>query len=272
MVLHAAAYKHVPLIELNPWEAVSNNIEATRCLLNVTARHNVERFVLVSTDKAVHPTNVMGASKRLTEMLMLSHSKRSGKTSFMAVRFGNVLGSSGSVVPLFRQQIAQGGPVTVTDPDVTRYFMSIDEAAQLILQAATMGSGGEIFILKMGQPVKIINLARDLIKLMGYEPDIDIKITYSGLRPGEKLFEELITEGEGIVPTAHDKIMVLKSNGDMDMVGEDGLNELFARSMEYDAKGIKNLLRRIIPEYQPDENADPVIRAKIAIASSSPVV
>ncbi|SHO42569.1 polysaccharide biosynthesis protein [Desulfopila aestuarii] len=272
MVLHAAAYKHVPLIELNPWEAVSNNIQATKCLLDVVARHNIERFVLVSTDKAVRPTNVMGASKRLTEMLMLSHSKRGRGTSFMAVRFGNVLGSSGSVVPLFRQQIAQGGPVTVTHPDVTRYFMSIDEAAQLILQAATMGSGGEIFILKMGQPVKIANLARDLVKLMGYEPDVDIKIIYQGLRPGEKLYEELITEGEGIVPTAHKKIMVLQSNGQANRVGEDVLSELFDCSMRYDARGIKDALRRIIPEYQPDKHADAVIKITTNIDSSQLVV
>lgn len=262
MVLHAAAYKHVPLIELNPWQAVTNNILASKCLFEMAVRHNVERFVLVSTDKAVRPTNVMGASKRLTELLMLSYINKAGSnTSFMAVRFGNVLGSSGSVVPLFRQQIARGGPVTVTHPEVTRYFMCIDEAAQLILQAATMGIGGEIFLLKMGQPVKIANLARDLIKLMGNDPDKEIKINFTGLRPGEKLYEELITEDEGVVPTSHDKIMVLRSNGNGTFSGELIDDELLRCTANFEAEGIKKILHQIIPEYTPFESGSAVVQS-----------
>ena len=241
VVFHAAAYKHVPLVEHNPWQAVHNNIFASQLLIEAVIRHRVRRFVLVSTDKAVRPTNVMGASKRLTELLMLTYARNTWDgwfskawrkvpateaapvfqpeaphhgTKFMAVRFGNVLGSSGSVIPLFKRQIERGGPVTVTHPDITRYFMSIEEAAQLILQAGSMGGDGEIFILKMGEPVKIDQMARDMIRLAGKEPDVDIEIHYTGLRPGEKLYEELITEGEGIVPTGHEKIMVLRSEGE----------------------------------------------------------
>lgn len=269
MVLHAAAYKHVPLLELNPWEAVTNNILATKCLLETVMRHETERFVLVSTDKAVRPTNVMGASKRFTELMMLSYSEKAEcRTSFMAVRFGNVLGSSGSVVPLFKQQIARGGPVTVTHPEVTRYFMSIDEAAQLILQAATMGRGGEIFILKMGEPVKIINLARDLITLMGYEPDEEIKISYTGLRPGEKLYEELITEGEGIVPTTHEKIMVLRRNGHGSST-EEALDELLLSSASsFEAEGIRSALQQLIPEYTPAGKCVAVVRKNLKLCKA----
>lgn len=262
MVLHAAAYKHVPLIEANPWEAVTNNVLATRCLVDVAVRHETERFVLVSTDKAVRPTNVMGASKRLTELLMLAFCKAECKTSFMAVRFGNVLGSSGSVIPLFRKQIASGGPVTVTHPEVTRYFMSIDEAAQLILQAATMGMGGEVFVLKMGRPVKIVNLAHDLIKLMGYEPGEDIKIDFIGLRPGEKLYEELITDSEDVIPTAHEKIMVLRSNGHGLADCEAILDDLYINAARHNALGIKQSFRKILSEYTPDLLAQSVVNQR----------
>lgn len=251
MVLHAAAYKHVPLLETNPWQAVTNNIVATKLLLETVYRHGTERFVLVSTDKAVRPTNVMGASKRLVELMMQSYSRLPEcRTAFMAVRFGNVLGSSGSVVPLFQEQIARGGPITVTHPEVTRFFMSIDEAAQLILQAATMGAGGEIFILKMGEPVKIVNLARDLIKLMGYEQDEEIKITFTGLRPGEKLFEELITDGEGIVSTSHEKIMVLSTDDNKnDFLSR--FDQLISNTNELDTELIKQTLHIMVPEYRP---------------------
>ena len=210
VVFHAAAYKHVPMLEKNPWEAVFNNIIGSRVLMEMAVRHHVDRFVLVSTDKAVRPTNVMGASKRVTELIM--QCQQGNGTKFMAVRFGNVVGSSGSVIPFFRRQIEQGGPVTVTHPEVNRFFMTIPEASQMILQAGTMGEGGEIFILRMGTPVKIFDMARDLIRLSGKEPDVDIKIVFTGLRDGEKLYEELITVGEGILPTEHKKVMVLRTN------------------------------------------------------------
>lgn len=268
VVFHAAAYKHVPLVEINPWEAIFNNVFAVRNLIETSMRHNIERFVLVSTDKAVRPTNVMGASKRLTEMLMMAYCQKQtetttgdtlNKTLFMAVRFGNVLGSSGSVIPLFKRQISQGGPVTITDPEITRYFMSIDEAAQLILQAGAMGSGGEIFILKMGTPIKIATLAQDLIKLMGLKPGKDIKITYTGLRPGEKLYEELITEGEGIVPTPHEKIMVLRGNGKSYLEIEEDLTLLAAAAKKHNSSEIKHILKQIIPEYIPDTGTKSIV-------------
>lgn len=268
VVFHAAAYKHVPLVEANPWEAVFNNVFATKSLIESSIAHKVERFVLVSTDKAVRPTNVMGATKRVTELLMLAYCNREttnlsaireNETAFMAVRFGNVLGSSGSVIPLFKSQIEKGGPVTVTDPEMTRYFMSVEEAAQLILQAGAMGAGGEIFILKMGALVKIVNLAHDLIKLLGYEPEKDIKIKYTGLRPGEKLYEELISEGEGIVPTRHKKIMVLQGMNLPNQQMEKLLVRLARMATAHDARGIKEVLQDIIPEYTPDLEAVSVV-------------
>ncbi|HDS16956.1 MAG TPA: polysaccharide biosynthesis protein [Proteobacteria bacterium] len=267
IIFHAAAYKHVPLVEINPWEAVFNNIKGSACLIEAAIVHRVERFVLVSTDKAVRPTNVMGASKRLTELLMLACTREnwdgtlqyagkvtgaiSHNTIFQAVRFGNVLGSSGSVIPLFKRQIEAGGPVTVTDPEITRYFMSIEEAARLILQAGAMGRGGEIFILKMGLPVKIDKMARDLIRLAGREPDTEIPIKYIGLRPGEKLYEELISEGEGIISTRHDKIMELKGQGPVYAELNQALTRLKKCAKDFDAAGIRGLLKEIIPEYQP---------------------
>lgn len=250
VVFHAAAYKHVPLQELNPWEAVLNNVRGTRNLVRIAQECGVERFVLVSTDKAVRPTNVMGATKRVAEMFVEGVNRRSG-CRFMAVRFGNVLGSSGSVIPLFEEQIAARMPVTVTHPEVTRFFMSIVEAAQLILQAGAMGSGGEIFILDMGQPVKIADMARDLIRLHGLEPDVDVPIQYVGLRPGEKLYEELITEGEGIVPTAHEKIRVLRGIPcDLETL-DAKIDALTQAAKAYDGVRIKYLLNEIVPEYTP---------------------
>jgi FlaA1/EpsC-like NDP-sugar epimerase len=258
VVFHAAAYKHVPMLEKNPWEAVFNNIIGSRVIMEMARRHEAERFVLVSTDKAVRPANVMGASKRVTELLL--HVQQAAGTRFMAVRFGNVVGSSGSVIPVFRNQIEQGGPVTVTHPEVRRFFMTIPEAAQLILQAGGMGRGGEIFILKMGTPVKIVDMARDLIRLSGREPDRDVKITFTGLRDGEKLYEELITVGEGIIPTKHDKIMVLRPNGEIGLAApgpalsallDAQLSELYAAAECFDAPAIKQKLREIVPEYTP---------------------
>ncbi len=286
VVFHAAAYKHVPLVENNPWQAIHNNVFAAQLLIETSIIHGVRRFVLVSTDKAVRPTNVMGASKRLTELLMLAygkdnwdgsfsparvrldraaghlrpHEKKSPahNTIFMAVRFGNVLGSSGSVIPLFKRQIEMGGPVTVTHPDITRYFMSIEEAAQLILQAGAMGQGEEIFILKMGEPIKIAQLARDLIKLAGREPDSEIKIKFIGLREGEKLYEELITEGEGIVETNHEKIMVLRGNGQTCADLVKGLEILQQQTKAHNSNGIKDTLQQLIPEYSPDRQAESI--------------
>jgi len=252
VVLHAAAYKHVPMQELNPWEAVYNNILGTRNMVDVSLEAGVKRFVLVSTDKAVRPTNVMGATKRVAEMLTICVNS-DPERRFMAVRFGNVIGSSGSVIPLFQEQISRGSPLTVTHPDVMRYFMSIPEAAQLILQAGAMGNGKEIFILDMGEPVRIADLARDLIRLNGLDPERDIHIQFTGLRPGEKLYEELITEGEGLVPTDHKKILVLRGeeyNGDALHAQVD---ELLAVADTYDATAIKKKLREIVPEYTPQE-------------------
>jgi FlaA1/EpsC-like NDP-sugar epimerase len=254
-------------VEANPWEAVFNNVFATKNLIEATIAHKVERFVLVSTDKAVRPTNVMGATKRVTELLMFAYYNDQvsnptiieNRTAFMAVRFGNVLGSSGSVIPLFKRQIEKGGPVTVTDPEMTRYFMSIEEASQLILQTGAMGGGGEIFILKMGVPVKILNLAQDLIKLLGYEPEKEIKIQFTGLRPGEKLYEELITEGEGIVPTRHEKIMVLQGDGKPKHDMDELLVRLARMAAVHDSRGIKEVLQVIIPEYIPDIEAESIV-------------
>lgn len=250
VVFHAAAYKHVPLQELNPWEAVLNNVRGTRDLVRIAQESGVERFVLVSTDKAVRPTNVMGATKRVAEMFVEGMNGGSG-CRFMAVRFGNVLGSSGSVIPLFEEQIAARLPVTVTHPEVTRFFMSTVEAAQLILQAGAMGSGGEIFILDMGQPVKIADMARDLIRLHGLEPDLDVPIHFVGLRPGEKLYEELITEGEGIVPTIHEKIRVLRGKSSDLPTLDARIDALTQAAQANDASLIKSLLKEIVPEYTP---------------------
>lgn len=265
VVFHAAAYKHVPLVERNPWEAVYSNIVGTNTLVKAAIAHKVGRFVLVSTDKAVRPTNIMGASKRVTEKIVQSHLSCPA-TKFMAVRFGNVIGSSGSVIPLFRHQIEKGGPVTVTHPEITRFFMTIEEASQLILQAFTMGEGGEIFILEMGTPVKIVDMARDMIRLSGKEPDTDIEIKFIGLRPGEKLYEELITEGEGIVKTEHEKILVLKNNvptkvrtlqeSEFNNLSylEEKIRELKALADTHDARGIKAKLKEVVPEYAMSED------------------
>lgn len=271
LVLHAAAYKHVPMLEENPWSAVTNNILGSRAVMQAAVESGVERFVVVSTDKAVRPTSVMGASKRVTERLMACFA--GSATRFMAVRFGNVVGSSGSVVPLFRRQIERGGPVTVTHPEITRYFMSISEACQLILQAGALskaaskagspsGQGGEIFVLDMGEPVRIVDMARDLIRLSGKEPGVDVDIVFTGLRPGEKIFEELITEGEGVVRTEHEKIMVLGGTlgadpTDLACVLDESLAELEAAAQAQDGEAIRALLMRLVPEYARPEGDRP---------------
>ena len=253
VVFHAAAYKHVPMMELNPAEAAHNNVNGTRNVADAAHAVKVERFVMISTDKAVNPTNVMGATKRAAELYVQGLAARS-ETQFITVRFGNVLGSAGSVIPIFKEQIAAGGPVKVTHPDVTRFFMTIPEATQLVLQAGSMGQGGEIFLLDMGEPVRIANLAEELIRLSGFEPHRDIEIVYTGLRPGEKLYEELLIAGEGVRPTAHKKICVARATPiDWDrLVGQ--LEDLYQSARSIDLGEVRRLLREIVPEYTPAGN------------------
>ncbi|MBU1389514.1 MAG: polysaccharide biosynthesis protein [Proteobacteria bacterium] len=259
IVFHAAAYKHVPMMEKYPWKAAENNIFATRNIVDTADRFKCEKFVFVSTDKAVNPFNVMGASKRISEMIVQSHSTmKHSKTRFITVRFGNVIGSVGSVIPLFKKQIQEGGPVTVTHPEMIRFFMLIPEACQLILQAGSMGKGGEIFILKMGAPVKIDTMARDLIRFSGFEPDVDIKIEYTGLRPGEKLYEELMTDQENVVPTAHEKIMILESS-QVDMkVLDEKLDALRTLSEKRNSEEIRKVFKQIVPEYNLNPEQHPL--------------
>ncbi|MCG4584117.1 polysaccharide biosynthesis protein, partial [Anaerosalibacter bizertensis] len=252
VVFHAAAHKHVPLMEENPEEAIKNNVFGTLNLVQATDKYNVKRFVLISTDKAVNPTNVMGATKRICEMIIQSMNSISD-TEFVAVRFGNVLGSNGSVIPLFKKQIAEGGPVTVTHEEVTRYFMTIPEACQLVLQAGAMASGGEVFVLDMGEPVKIIDLANDLIRLSGFEPDVDIPIKIVGLRPGEKLFEELLLDEEGISNTSHNKIFIGQPTFTDYKYLIQNLEKL-KYVIEYNDKiKLKKVLSEIVPTYEPYE-------------------
>lgn len=245
IVFHAAAYKHVPLQEAHPREAVIANVMGTLNVARAAVSCQTSAFILVSTDKAVRPTNIMGATKRLAEKIVLGLNGNP-TTRFMAVRFGNVIGSSGSVIPLFQEQIARGGPVTVTHPEVVRYFMSIPEAAQLILQAGSMGEGGEIFILDMGEPVKIIDIARDLIRLHGLQPDVDIPIVFIGLRPGEKLYEELITDGEGITQTGHKKVFVLRGTPPDPTFIDQAISRLLAATQTFDDELIVSTLRSLI--------------------------
>ena len=275
LIFHAAAYKHVPLLENNPWEAISNNVLGSQVVTELALKYQVERFVLVSTDKAVRPVNVMGASKRLAELIL--QSRQSNGVRFIAVRFGNVIGSSGSVLPLFRRQLEHGGPITVTHPEVTRYFMTIPEAAQLILQAGGLGQGGEIFILEMGTPVKIARMAEELVRLSGKEPGKDVEIIFTGLREGEKLYEELITHGEDIVDTEHKKIMVLRADGwnGMKSQGEfsrwlnGALRDLYRLAGKHDAYAIREKLREILTEYTPQQNVRCVLESNGARGPAS---
>ncbi len=248
MVFHAAAYKHVPLMENeNAWEAVRNNVLGTLRVAEAARNYGTAEFVFISTDKAVNPTNVMGTTKRIAEMVCQGL-QQPGGTRFVMVRFGNVLGSNGSVIPKFREQIARGGPVTVTHPDIVRYFMSIPEAAQLVLQAGLMGKGGEIFVLDMGEPVKIVDLARDMIRLSGFT-DEEIRIVFTGLRPGEKLYEELLADGEHTLPTPHPKLRIARAQA---AIFDDALEELrgWLEGTSQDEQAVKRRLSQLVPEYQ----------------------
>ena len=250
IVYHAAAHKHVPLMEVSPGEAIKNNIFGTKNIAELAHKYEVSRFVLISTDKAVNPTNIMGATKRATEMIIQTMNE-SSKTEFVAVRFGNVLGSNGSVIPLFKKQIEEGGPITVTHPEIIRYFMTIPEAAQLVLQAGAYAKGGEIFVLDMGKPVKIYDLAENLIRLSGYTPNSDIKIEITGLRPGEKLYEELLMNNDNLTKTAHNKIFIDKPE-------TISLNKIIKQidDLLFVAKiGNKNMLKDKLKEIVPTYNS-----------------
>lgn len=266
IIFHAAAHKHVPLMEDNPSEAIKNNVMGTLNMAQIASQYKVEKFVLISTDKAVNPTNVMGATKRLCEMIVeaVNH-ERGNKTEFVAVRFGNVLGSNGSVIPLFKRQIKNGGPLTLTHKDITRYFMLIPEAAQLVLQAGAYAKGGEIFVLDMGKPVKIYDLAENLIRLSGYTPDKDIKIEITGLRPGEKLYEELLMNNDNLTKTAHNKIFIDKPE-------TISLNKIIKQidDLLFVAKiGNKNMLKDKLKEIVPTYNSPEFYNSKIALEEAA---
>lgn len=249
VVYHAAAHKHVPLMEANPEEAIKNNVMGTYNVAQAADRFGAKKFVLISTDKAVNPTSVMGASKRLAE-IVIQYIDKTSKTNFVAVRFGNVLGSRGSVIPLFKKQIAEGGPVTVTHPDMVRYFMTIPEAVELVIQAGVLAKGGEIFVLDMGEPVKILDLAKTLIRLSGFEPGRDIEIKFTGIRPGEKLFEELLTAEEGVNATTHKRIFVAKPNGLNGPLIEKLINNINNHQFPRNMVETTELLRIFIPQFR----------------------
>ncbi len=255
VVFHAAAHKHVPLMEANPDQAVLNNIGGTKVLAELALEFGVESFVNISTDKAVNPTSVMGVTKRVAEMVVREASSRAPENcSFVSVRFGNVLGSRGSVIPVFKEQIKRGGPVTITHPEMTRYFMTIPEASQLVLQAAAINGSGRVYVLDMGKPVKIKDLAEDLIQLSGFEPHVDIEIVYSGIRPGEKLFEEILTSEEGTTGTRHDKIYISPQKDLPPSFGEKIDALLASASRGDDPKTLRQGLRDIVPAFRNGKN------------------
>ena len=266
VVFHAAAYKHVPMLETQVREAVRNNVLGSRAVALAADRHGAATVLMISTDKAVNPANVMGASKRAAE-IFCQNLNRYSKTHYITVRFGNVLGSAGSVVPLFRAQIEKGGPVTVTDPEITRYFMTIPESTQLIMQAAAMGAGGEIFVLEMGEPIKISDLAEQMIRLSGKIPGQDINITYTGLRPGEKLFEELFYDQESLTETRHEKILLAQCRYVDWSYIQSIMNEMEAACLKYDEPLCRLLLQRLVPEMErqalPVDNVVKLNRVKV---------
>jgi FlaA1/EpsC-like NDP-sugar epimerase len=253
IVYHAAAYKHVPLMEMNPSEAISTNVGGTKIVADLAVKYNIDKFVLVSTDKAVNPTSVMGASKRAAEIYTQAIGKNN-KTKFITTRFGNVLGSNGSVIPLFKKQIEKGGPITITHPDITRYFMTIPEACQLVLEAGCMGNGGEIYIFDMGESVKIIDLANKMIRLSGLTVGKDIEIVFTGLRPGEKLFEELLNNSENTIPTHNKQIMISKlQSTDLEQVKIE-ISKLIEMFYTQDNVKIVRQLKSIVPEYRSNNS------------------
>lgn len=249
-IYHAAAYKHVPLMEQFPWQAVQTNIIGTWQLVKLAIQFKAEKFVFISSDKAVHPTSVMGATKRLAEIIVKGYSVMMPFTQFAITRFGNVLGSNGSVVPLFKKQIQQGGPVTVTHPEMTRYFMTIGEACQLVLEASIMSKGGEVFVFDMGQPIKILDLATNMIRLAGYTPDVDMEIKFVGERPGEKLYEELFLETEKLKETHHEKIMISTESGHDISEAEKIIQAFLALENTFDADVFKQIIKNLLPEYK----------------------
>jgi FlaA1/EpsC-like NDP-sugar epimerase len=261
-VFHAAAHKHVPMMEANPGEAIKNNVVGTRTIALAADAVGVEKMVMISTDKAVNPTSVMGCSKRVAEIFVQQFGQTS-QVQFVTVRFGNVLGSSGSVIPIFREQIAAGGPVTVTHPEMTRYFMTIPEASQLVLQAGTMGRGGEIFVLDMGEPVKIVDLASNMITLSGMRVGEEIEIVFTGTRPGEKLFEELLIDGEHVTATDHPKIGIWQSRPENWDELRLQIDTLVAAADDSGLDDLRSQMGRVVPEYQP---------ANTTPASSDPAV
>lgn len=262
VVYHAAAYKHVPMMELYPWQAIQTNVIGTWNIAQLAIQHKAEKFVLVSSDKAVNPTSVMGATKRLAEMLIQSLSCRNTNTSFVITRFGNVLGSNGSVVPLFKKQIRNGGPVTITHPDITRYFMTIAEACQLVLEASVMAKGGEIFVFDMGRPVKILDMAINMIRLAGFMPGEDIRIEFTGLRPGEKLYEELFSDKEKLSETYHEKIMISKENNHEIPHAEAIISRIQSFDNLFEADLLKKVIHEFIPEYKPETGAGDYLKIK----------
>jgi len=257
VVFHAAAHKHVPLMEANPEEAIKNNVRGTYNTAYAADLCGTKKFVLISTDKAVNPSSVMGASKRVAEMF-IQHLDKTSRTNFVAVRFGNVLGSRGSVVPLFKKQIAEGGPITVTHEEMIRYFMTIPEAVQLVIQAGAMAKGGEVFVLDMGEPVRIMDLAKSLIKLSGLEPGKDIEIVVTGIRPGEKLYEELLTAEEGVNSTTHKRIFVAKPNHLNDSLIEKTMADLRAGKYPTDNNKTIKFLKAFLPDFREENRAEKI--------------